>query len=133
MAVVVGLARMVQSAPVEHITVAGWQAVVGLALVTGLSRLFMFVGLGRLGGIQTAILGLTEIFVTLLVAFALLGERLTVLQWLGGVLLILTGFLARRDSRPDLTSEEWMSALEEEAEKSRRASSHRAAPRRNDE
>jgi drug/metabolite transporter (DMT)-like permease len=133
MAVVVGVARMVQPAPLEPITVAGWQAVVGLALVTALSRLFMFVGLGRLGGIQTALLGLTELFVTLMVAFLLLGERLTVLQWLGGVLLVLTGLLARRDSRPDLTSEEWMSALEEETEKSQRASSQRTAPPRSDE
>jgi drug/metabolite transporter (DMT)-like permease len=133
MAVVVGVARMVQPAPLAPITVAGWQAVVGLALVTALSRLFMFVGLGRLGGIQTALLGLTELFVTLMVAFLLLGERLTVLQWLGGVLLVLTGLLARRDSRPDLTSEEWMSALEEETEKSQRASSQRTAPPRSDE
>jgi hypothetical protein len=52
-------------------------------------------------------------------AFALLGERLTGLQWAGGGLLITAGVLVRRDSRPDLTSEEWMAALEEEAEKAR--------------
>jgi drug/metabolite transporter (DMT)-like permease len=77
----------------------------------------MFVGLGRLGGIQTALLGLTELFVTLLVAFMVLGERLAVLQWLGGLLLIVAGLLVRRDSRPAITSDEWMAALEEEADK----------------
>jgi drug/metabolite transporter (DMT)-like permease len=119
MAVVVGVARAVQTLPLEPISADGWSAVLGLGLVTALSRLFIFVGLGRLGGIQTALLGLSELFVTLLVAFLLLGERLTALQWLGGVLLITAGVLVRRDSRPLLTSEEWMAALEEEAEKAR--------------
>jgi drug/metabolite transporter (DMT)-like permease len=121
MAAVVGLARVLQSVPIEPITAAGWQAVLGLGTVTALSRLFMFLGLGRLGGVQTALLGLSELFVTLLVAFVLLGERLTPLQWIGGLLLITAGLLVRRDSRPDLTSEEWMAALEEEAEKAQQA------------
>ncbi len=121
MAVVVGAARAIQSAPLEPISADGWRAVFGLGVVTALSRLFMFVGLGRLGGIQTAILGLTELFVTLLVAFVLLDERLTLLQWLGGGLLIGAGLLVRRDSRPILTSEEWMAALEDEAERARHA------------
>jgi drug/metabolite transporter (DMT)-like permease len=121
MAIVVGVARVAQSTSIEPITASGWSAVVGLGVVTALSRLFMFAGLGRLGGIQTALLGLSELFVTLLMAFALLGERLTGLQWVGGGLLITAGVLVRRDSRPDLTSEEWMAALEEEAEKARQA------------
>ena len=121
MAVVVGVARAIQSTPLEPISAGGWSAVFGLGVVTALSRLFMFLGLGRLGGIQTALLGLTELFVTLLVAFLLLNERLTLLQWLGGGLLITAGVLVRRDSRPILTSEEWMAALEAEAELARRA------------
>lgn len=125
MAVVVSVARVAQAAPLEAISPAGWQAVFGLGVVTALSRLFMFLGLGRLGGIQTALLGLTELFVTLVVAFLLLGERLTLLQWLGGLLLITAGLLVRRDSRPALTSEEWMSALEEEAEKAQHALAER--------
>lgn len=121
MSIVVAFARVVQPAPVEPITGAGWQAVIGLGIVTALSRLFMFIGLVRLGGIQTALLGLSELFVTLLVAYVLLGERLTLLQWLGGLLLIVSGLLVRRDSRPDLTSEEWMTSLEEEAARSQRS------------
>jgi drug/metabolite transporter (DMT)-like permease len=121
MAVVVVVARVLQPTPIEAITMGGWGAVLGLGIVTALSRLFMFVGLGRLGGIQTALLGLSELFVTLLIAFLLLGERLTPLQWLGGGLLITAGLLVRRDSRPALTSEEWMAALEEEAEKAQQS------------
>jgi drug/metabolite transporter (DMT)-like permease len=121
MSIVVAFARAVQPAPVEPITAAGWQAVIGLGIVTALSRVFMFIGLVRLGGIQTALLGLSELFVTLLVAFLLLGERLTLLQWMGGLLLIVSGLLVQRDSRPDLTSEEWMTSLEEEAMRSQRS------------
>lgn len=126
MAVVVGVARVVQSTPLEPITMSGWGAMVGLGAIMALSRLFMFVGLGHLGGIQTALLGLSELFVTLLVAFVLLAERMTVWQWLGGGLLIAAGLLVRRDSRASLTSEEWMAALEEEAEKARQALAQRA-------
>jgi drug/metabolite transporter (DMT)-like permease len=117
MAAVVAVARVAQGTPLEPISLSGWQAVVGLGLMMALSRLFMFVGLGMLGGIQSALLGLSELFVTLLVAFVLLGERLTLWQWLGGVLLIASGLLVSRDSRPTLTSEEWIAALEEEVER----------------
>ena len=121
MAVVVVVARLLQAETLEPITSGGWGAMAGLGVVTALSRLFMFVGLGRLGGIQMALLGLTELFVTLLVAFVLLGERLTILQWCGGGLLIIAGLLPRRFAAPHLTAEDWMAALEEEAEKARSA------------
>jgi len=119
MATVVCVARLAQGTPLEPISAAGWGAVLGLGTVTALSRLFMFMGLSMLGGIQTALLGLSEMFVTLLVAFFLLGERLTPWQWLGGGLIIIAGLLVRRDSRADFTAEEWMTALEAEAERDR--------------
>jgi drug/metabolite transporter (DMT)-like permease len=119
MAVVVVVARVLQTEPLEPITSDGWRAVAGLGVVTALSRLLMFFGLGRLGGIQMALLGLTEIFVTLLVAFVLLGERLTVLQWCGGILLITAGLLPRRFSSQQQTADEWMTALEEQAHRAR--------------
>ena len=115
MAAVVGVARLLPGTPLESISTAGWEAMVGLGVVTALSRLFMFMGLGRLGGIQTALLGLSELFVTLLMAFLLLGERLTLWQWVGGGLLIMAGLFVMKDSRADFTSDEWMTALEEEA------------------
>ena len=133
MSIVVAFARAVQPVPLEPINSAGWQAVIGLGIVTALSRLFIFIGLERLGGIQTALLGLSELFVTLLLAFVLLGERLTVLQWLGGLLLITSGLLVQRDSRPDLTSEEWMTSLEEEASRSQRSFERRAQDNTGDE
>ncbi len=76
---------------------AGWQAIVLLALVTAASRLLMFAGLRKLGGIQTALLGLTELFMTLLVAYVVLGDRLGPWQWAGGSLIIVSVLLVSRE------------------------------------
>jgi drug/metabolite transporter (DMT)-like permease len=59
----------------------------GMTLVTFLSRLALFAGVKRLGGMQTALLGLGELLVTLVLAHLLLGERFTLLQWCGAALL----------------------------------------------
>ncbi len=90
MACVVGLARGLQGQPVEPITSSGWNAILALGLTTALSRLAMFAGLQQLGGIETALTSLLELIVSLLLAFLLLGERLTVSQSVGGLLLIFS-------------------------------------------
>ncbi len=97
MACVVCLARGLQSQPVEPVTAAGWQAIFALGLTTALSRLAMFAGLEKLGGIETALTSLLELLVSLVLAFLLLGERLTVSQWLGGMLLVTSLALMTRD------------------------------------
>jgi drug/metabolite transporter (DMT)-like permease len=97
MACVVGLARGLQSQPVEPVTTAGWQAIFALGLTTALSRLAMFAGLEKLGGIETALTSLLELLVSLILAFLLLGERLTAGQWLGGMLLVTSLALMTRD------------------------------------
>ena len=90
MACVVGLAWGLQGQPVEPVAASGWQAIVALGLTTALSRLAMFAGLEQLGGIETALTSLLELVVSLLLAFLLLGERLTLGQSLGGILLIIS-------------------------------------------
>ena len=97
MALVVCVARMMQPQPVEHIAAAGWNAILALGLTTALSRLAMFSALERLGGIETALSGLLELLVTLVLAFLLLGERLTLVQWLGSGLLVVSLILMARD------------------------------------
>ncbi len=62
---------------------ANWWPLVGLTLVTFISRLTLFLGIKNIGGVQTAILGLGELFITLLLSYLLLGETLTWLQLLG--------------------------------------------------
>lgn len=67
-----------------------------LAVTTALSRLAMFAGVKFLGGMQTAVLGITEIAVSLFLAALVLGDTLTAGQWLGGILLIVSILLIRQ-------------------------------------
>jgi len=67
-----------------------------LGLTTALSRLAMFAGVKFLGGMQTAVLGITEIGVALLLAALILGESLTTGQWAGVVLLAVSLLLIRQ-------------------------------------
>jgi drug/metabolite transporter (DMT)-like permease len=70
--------------------------VLGLAAITFFSRITLFLGVKHLGGLQTALMGLAELLVTVFSAVIWLGESLTPLQWLGAVLLaislVLVGF-----------------------------------------
>ncbi len=59
-----------------------------LAGITVLSRLLMFLGVKQLGSIQTALLGVTEILVTVVLSIFVLGEQLVGRQWLGAAILI---------------------------------------------
>jgi drug/metabolite transporter (DMT)-like permease len=61
----------------------------GLTLVTFFSRLTLFLGVKHLGGMQTALLGLSELLVTVIFAHLWLGERFTISQW-AGILLLVT-------------------------------------------
>jgi drug/metabolite transporter (DMT)-like permease len=97
MAVVVGGVRLAGGEALGPISDVGWEAIFGLAMVTALSRLMMFAGLQRLGGVQTALLGITELITTLLVAFIVLGERLSQAQWIGAAIIIASVILVRRE------------------------------------
>jgi drug/metabolite transporter (DMT)-like permease len=73
-----------------------WQPLLALTLVTFLSRLTLFTGIKHLGGMQTSLLGLSELFVTIAIGHLWLGDTLQVIQWLGalllGISLVLVGF-----------------------------------------
>ncbi len=75
---------------------APWWPVLGMAAITFFSRLTLFLGIKHLGGLQTALLGLGEVMITVLVAHWWLEEQLTPAQWGGAILiciaLILVGF-----------------------------------------
>ncbi len=79
------------------ISPAGWEAIACLAVTTALSRLLMFAGLSRLGGVQTALLGISELVTSLLVAFVVLGERLTPAQWVGAAVIVSSAVLVSRE------------------------------------
>jgi drug/metabolite transporter (DMT)-like permease len=74
---------------------AAWFGLLGLTLVTFLSRLTLFLGVKQIGGTQTALIGLGELLVTLLFAHLLLGDRLETTQWFGVALLIIILLMAR--------------------------------------
>jgi drug/metabolite transporter (DMT)-like permease len=97
MAVTVAVAYGLSGSPALPATVAGWQPVLLLTAVTILSRLMLFTGVKHLGGLQTALLGLSELLITVLGALLLLGEQLTLTQWLGAALLAGSVLLVSRD------------------------------------
>jgi drug/metabolite transporter (DMT)-like permease len=64
-----------------------WLPVAGLTLVTIFSRVALFLGVKKIGGMQTALLGLAELLVAIIFSTISLGESLTLLQWIGAASL----------------------------------------------
>lgn len=73
-----------------------WTPVIWLGVITFMARVTLFMGVKKIGGLQTALVGLGELLVTVVVANLALGESLTPLQWIGTVMLcinlLLVGF-----------------------------------------
>jgi drug/metabolite transporter (DMT)-like permease len=82
--------------PTENIS---WQPVIGLTLVTFLSRLTLFLGVKHIGGLQTALLGLGELLVTVSFGHLWLNDMLTPLQWMGVIGLIASLLLVRFEKK----------------------------------
>jgi drug/metabolite transporter (DMT)-like permease len=78
-----------------------WWPIAGLTLVTFLSRLSLFLGVKRLGGMQTALLGLAELLVTIVASHFWLREGLSVFQWIGVIILGTTLLLVRFEPEPE--------------------------------
>ncbi len=74
-----------------------WQSIALLTFATLTSRLMLFTGVKRLGGVQATLLSLSELLVAVLGAHWLLGESLTPLQWLGAILLTTSVILIARE------------------------------------
>jgi drug/metabolite transporter (DMT)-like permease len=72
-----------------------WWPVIGLTLVTSLSRLSLFFGVKRIGGMQTALLGLAELLIAIIFSYIWLGEKLLWTQWLGATGLGLSLLMVR--------------------------------------
>ncbi len=67
-----------------------WLPVTGLTFVTVFSRIALFLGVKKIGGMQTALLGLAELLIAILFSSLLLGESLTISQWIGALTLGLS-------------------------------------------
>ena len=81
-----------------------WWPVLGLTLVTFFSRLTLFTGVKHLGGLQTSLLGLSELYITIVLSQTWLGEKLTVLQWIGVALLSITLLMVGWEKSPPPTN-----------------------------
>lgn len=102
MAVIVVMARLAYGIvdPVWTISGAAMTAIIALAASTALARLTMFLGVKALGGLQTALIAMTEIGVSLMLAFVFLGERLTGIQWVGVAFLAAGILMMRNEENP---------------------------------
>lgn len=78
-----------------------WWPIAGLTLVTFLSRLSLFLGVKRLGGMQTALLGLGELLVTITASYFWLKEHLSTSQWIGVFALGISLLLVRFEPEPE--------------------------------
>jgi len=103
-AVVVPAYLLFDFTPTRFNPLAAWQPILGLTLVTFFSRLTLFLGVKHAGGMQTALLGLSELLVAIIFGHLLLDERLTPTQWLGAAALAVSLLTVRNDpgaaSRP---------------------------------
>lgn len=101
MAVTVSVAWMIYgqgpAVVLEPVSRMGWLYLAGLTIVTALSRLTLFAGVKQLGSVQVALLNVAELFVALLFAFLIFGDRLSLLQWAGAGLLVVSMGLSQWD------------------------------------
>lgn len=90
-----------------------WLALLGVTLVTFFARLTLFLGVKHLGGLQTALLGLGELLVTLFFSRVILNEYLNIYQWLGVIIIIISQALVLFEKPPKhrLSSGGWLSWL----------------------
>jgi len=77
-----------------------WWPLLLMALITFFSRITLFQGVKHLGGMQTSLIGLGELLVTVLLAHWWLGEHLNTLQWMGAGLLMVSLLLVGFDKLP---------------------------------
>jgi drug/metabolite transporter (DMT)-like permease len=74
-----------------------WLALGGITLAIFFSRLTLFLGVKHIGGLQTSLLGLGEMLVTVFFGIVLLKEQLSFTQCLGGLLMAASILLGVRE------------------------------------
>jgi drug/metabolite transporter (DMT)-like permease len=77
-------------------SVNGWAVAIGIALIPTMVAISLFLaGLPRVGAARAALLSTLEPVVTVLLAVLVLGDRLSIVQVIGGVLVILAVILVQ--------------------------------------
>lgn len=78
-------------------SLSGWGAAVGLALISTLVAIWAFFeGVQRIGAVDASMLSTLEPVVTVGLAWWLLGERLTLMNFIGGALILTAAVLLAR-------------------------------------
>jgi drug/metabolite transporter (DMT)-like permease len=99
MGILTTVIRLLQWSPWQPLSLLGWGTILGTGLIsTVLARLALFAGIHRLGSGQVAMLGPVETFLSVFWTFLFLGERLSIIQWAGGFLIIFSATLARQSA-----------------------------------
>ena len=102
MAVVVVMARVMyrlEWIPQQPQAVA---AILALGATTAIARLLLFAGVKQLGSLQTMLFGIFETAVALFMSFVFLHDQLTLIQWIGVAVLLISLLLLHPD---DLTKQ----------------------------
>jgi len=97
MMMVVVPAELIFSPAMFRVPQPAWLPLIGLTLVTSLSRLSLFSGVKSIGGMRTSLLGLGQLLITVSVAFIWLEETLTPRQWFGASILVFALILVGTD------------------------------------
>lgn len=93
--VIVGGRWLMEGANTVVPNVAAWAGIVGLAVVsTYLARVSWFAAIRRLGSGQVSMLAPLETLMTVIWSMLILGERLSLIQAVGGGLIFLSALLA---------------------------------------
>lgn len=86
---------LIQGLPWRNPATSEWLIILTLALVsTYAARLSLFAAIARIGGGQTSMLTPLETLLTILWSMLFLDERLTPVQWAGGLLVLSSALLA---------------------------------------
>jgi drug/metabolite transporter (DMT)-like permease len=98
MAVYVSAVCLIRASRTPSISAMGWFVILGTAFIsTVLARLAMFAGIQLIGSGQAALLGPLETLLAVMWAVLQLGEQLSSVQWLGGLLILAgAGLVAMR-------------------------------------
>ncbi|RLT34051.1 MAG: DMT family transporter [Chloroflexi bacterium] len=81
--------------------VAGWSAILVMAVVsTYFARIAQFVAMRHIGGGQIALLWPVQTLLIILLSVFFLHERLTLIQWAGGLLVLVSAGLAVQRNQP---------------------------------
>ena len=101
MTLVVAIFWLAQGATWSDPGVRGWSAILIMALFsTYFARIAQFVAMRRIGGGQIALLWPVQTLLIILLSVLFLHERLSLVQWAGGALVLVSAGLAIQRSQP---------------------------------